>query len=57
MRIFDTAGYLPRLRLGDPGAPSVSALQILHKAHVELNRWLHVSTDRYKIDWTSLGEP
>jgi N-hydroxyarylamine O-acetyltransferase len=35
MRMFDTAGYLHRLHLGDPGAPSVSALQTLHKAHVE----------------------
>src|SRR4029453_4847853 len=35
MRIFDTADYLRRLRLGDPGEPSVAALQALHKAHVE----------------------
>ena len=35
MRMFDTAGYLRRLHLNDPGAPSVSALQTLHKAHVE----------------------
>jgi N-hydroxyarylamine O-acetyltransferase len=33
--MFDAAGYLRRLHLGDPGAPSVSVLQTLHKAHVE----------------------
>jgi N-hydroxyarylamine O-acetyltransferase len=35
MRIFDTAGYLRRLHLNNPGEPSVAALQTLHKAHVE----------------------
>src|SRR4029453_14127254 len=35
MRMFNTASYLRRLHLNDPGEPSVSALQTLHKAHVE----------------------
>ncbi len=31
----DTAAYLRRLRLPDPGAPSADALRVLHEAHVE----------------------
>jgi N-hydroxyarylamine O-acetyltransferase len=32
---LDTAGYLRRLRITDPGPPSVAALRALHAAHVE----------------------
>src|SRR5262249_43517653 len=35
MSMFDTVGYLRRLRIGDAGAPGVYALQTLHNAHVE----------------------
>lgn len=33
---LDTAGYLRRLNVDDPGEPSVEALRALHAAHVEL---------------------
>lgn len=35
MRMVDIAGYLRRLHLSDPGAPSVASLRTLHQAHVE----------------------
>ena len=54
--MFDTAGYLRRLRIGDPGAPGVAALQTLHKAHVEwvayeaLDIQLHRPTSIYPYE-------
>jgi len=33
--VMDTAAYLERLDIPDPGAPSVAALRALHAAHVE----------------------
>lgn len=33
--MVDVAGYLRRLRLTDPGPPSVEALAAIHRAHVE----------------------
>jgi N-hydroxyarylamine O-acetyltransferase len=32
---LDTAGYLRRLKIADPGPPSAEALRRLHRAHVE----------------------
>jgi N-hydroxyarylamine O-acetyltransferase len=35
MTALDIAGYLRRLRIADPGPPSVAGLRALHRAHVE----------------------
>jgi arylamine N-acetyltransferase len=39
--VVDAPGYLRRLRLPDPGQPSVAALAAIHRAHVE---WLAYTT-------------